>query len=117
MWLCTQHGFFSVSLKSEDEIHVRARMKADLENLRLVMAVKMDPAAADWIIHRSAPRADYRWRIVIDRQQLCELLVALAEDLDYSNFKGTIHATPHQAEKSRAYSNLWHDLHQLQKDR
>lgn len=114
MWLCTQNGFYSVSKKRPGEIHVRARMREDLENLTQV-AARMDTAALDWTIHRSAPPADYRWRIVIDEQQLCELMVAVAEDIDYSNFKGRIHDTPDQAEKSPAYSNLWHDLHQLQR--
>jgi hypothetical protein len=113
MWLCTQNGFYSVSHKSEDEIHVRARKREDLENLKQVAAC-MDTAALDWTIHRSPPPADYRWRIVINRDQLCELMVAVAEDIDYSNFKGRIHQREDQDEKSSAYAQLWHKLYQLQ---
>jgi hypothetical protein len=107
MWLCTQHGFYSIVQKQKGEFHIRARLKRDLENLQRL-------GGFSWKIHRTAP-ADYRWRVVIDQADVIAILVNLGEAIDYSNFKSRIHELPDQEEKSSAYGTLWSNLYQLQR--
>jgi hypothetical protein len=122
MWLCTQSGFFSIVQKQPGEFHVRARLKEDLENLRLLCVTKAPLEAklktdlkkfGNWKIHRSVD-ADYRWRMVITQPDVIWIMACLADSIDYSNFKSRIHDLPDQKEKSSAYSQLWANLHALQ---
>jgi hypothetical protein len=120
MWLCTQHGFFSIVQKKPGEFHVRARLKRDLENLLDVVREKMGPAAKrtkgpkpTWKIHESLD-ADYRWRIVCKQCDVILILAAMADAIDYSNFKSRIHDLEDQREKAADYAVLWKGLYLLQ---
>lgn len=112
MWLCTQHGFYSIVRKNEREVHIRARCKEDLENLRRICTGVVGTAAS-WNIHRTEP-ADYLWRIVIPPSMLPDVLFTLAEQLDYSNFKGVVAALPDQRAKLGIYTAFHHDLEDWQ---
>lgn len=108
MWLATRHGFYSIVQKNS-AWHVRARRKGDL--LPLVAALKIGPSEIQrW------PAADYRWRIIIDRDQLDVLFVWLASSITYNNFKSEIAGLPSQREKLPAYGELWHSLAAIQQD-
>lgn len=109
MWLCTQHGFFSIVQKQPDEYHVRARVRGDLDNLRVLCG-----QAKQWKIHRSED-ADYRYRIVVAAADVAIIMARLGESIDYHNFKGRIHQLPDQAEKGPAYGQLWAALVRLQR--
>jgi len=89
---------------------VRARVKRDLANLCEVCGMK-------WKIHRSAPPADYRWRLVIGEFDVAHVFACLSApaNLDYANFKGRIHELPDQCEKSAAYAGLWSALMAIQR--
>ena len=115
MWLCTQHGFYSIVRKAGDEYHIRARKREDLENLSDLIAQRYPRAsqAHAWKIHRSVP-ADYRWRMVVTARALGYVFAALESSIDYSNFKSRIHDRVDQREKSQAYGSLWADLYRLQ---
>jgi hypothetical protein len=106
MWLCTQHGFYSIVQKAPDEFHVRARLRLDLANLRTLCRAK-------WKIHES-PGADYRWRAVVAADDVALIMSCLGESIDYGTFTGRIHERPDQAEKSAAYGQLWASLYRLQ---
>jgi len=112
MWLCTKLGFFSIVQKTPAEVHIRARAKKDLENLRRHCTCRVDAASA-WKIHRTEP-ADYRFRIVVGPRELPAIMSALAASLDYSNFKGVVAATPDQRDKLSIYSAFHHDLERWQ---
>lgn len=113
MWLCTKLGFYSIVRKAPDEFHVRARCERDLVNLRKAVEKRLHKPAARWKIHRSEP-ADYRFRIVISAVSLQGVMQTLAQELDYSNFKGIISATEDQREKLPIYSDFHHDMEQFQ---
>lgn len=106
MWLFTKRGFYSIVRKSDDEWHVRARAKKDLENLLALVGAKHK-------VHRSVD-ADYRWRIVCGTADARQMIARLSEDIDYSNFKGKIAATPDQADKLRAYHDIWGIMYDYQ---
>lgn len=101
MWLCTKLGFYSIVAKTPTEVHIRARAKKDLENLRR-KAIARVPGASAWKIHRTEP-ADYRFRIVIHASDLPAVMQALAASIDYSNFKAVIHKTADQRDKGDVY--------------
>ena len=107
MWLCTQHGFFSIVQKNPGEFHIRGRLPADMDNL-----VKL--CGGDWPIIETKS-GDYRYRIVCGQAEVTAVMAKLATSIDYSNFKSRIHAKADQGDKSAAYSKLWGNLHDLQR--
>ena len=106
MWLCTQHGFFSIVQKKPGEFHIRARAHQDLDNLVKLCGTK-------WQILETKS-GDYRYRIICDQADVSDVMAKLATSIDYSNFKSRIHDKPDQANKSAAYSRLWGTLYDLQ---
>lgn len=103
MWLCTQHGFYSIVQKAPNEFHVRARVRRDLENLAALL--KRDdvvvPPIEEW------PNADYRYRFISSGRAIQWILCRLVDALAYDNFKGVISAMPDQRHKYAAYHRLW----------
>jgi hypothetical protein len=106
MWLCTQHGFFSIVLKG-GHYHVRARERGDLARLLRVAGLNLEIL--------QSPDADYRWRVLVGQEDLDRVFGALSGSIDYGNFKGRIHDLPDQAAKAPAYGRLWADLLRLQR--
>jgi hypothetical protein len=109
MWLFTKQGFYSVVCKGENEWHVRARARRDLENLNRL-------AGTEWTIHRSGG-ADYRWRMVVPGEAARALLARLAADIDYANFKGVVARTPDQRDKLGILHEIWELMHRYQSER
>lgn len=99
MWLMTQHGFYSIVQKRDGCFHVRARVRKDLENVLELMGWSYE--IEEW------PRADYRYRILIEHSQVLQLLQQMALHIDYANFKNRIHELPDQKDKSSAYARVW----------
>jgi hypothetical protein len=109
MWVASKYGFYSIvesSLKKGDFM-VRGRIKKDLENLINNYDLKYE------II--KTLDSDYRYRIIMPKSAITQLLFQLGEDIDYSNFKGKIAATPDQYEKLDAYHSVWKAMNRLQK--
>lgn len=121
MWLCTKLGFFSVVEKIPGEFHVRARRRGDLVNLlkTLEKAKGHELKRGEYRlrdlfpgppkIHRTEP-ADYRFRIVVSRDQWSAIAFELFASVDYPNFKGEIAANDDQADKLPAYASFHHDM-------
>ncbi len=106
MWIASKLGFYSVVQKMPGEFHVRARVRADLERLRdLVM-----PDTGLEIFETTD--SDYRFRFIVEDP--AGVMLALADSIDYHNFKSQIASDPSQAPKLSAYHSLWHDLLALQ---
>ena len=95
----TKHGFYSIVEKKQGEFHVRGREKRDLENL--LNGVPLPDSELF-----ETPEADYRFRIVVDRDAVQLILQFLGQTLEYSNFKGKIDRTPDQGRKP--YHEVWH---------
>ena len=113
MWLFTRNGFYSVVQDKKDErlIQLRARIKDDLENL-FAFAAKELKIALPAII--STPQADYAYRVVVERTVWIKLASALAEEIDYCNFKDEVHG---EHDRDDAYLGVWSEMHQLQQKR
>lgn len=106
MWLATQHGFYSIVQKDADLYFVRARMLKDLENLLGIL--DFDAEILVW------PTADYRYRIQVNFEGLLEIMVQLAGELDYPNFKGRVYEREDQAHKLGAYHRIWEMMADIQ---
>lgn len=107
MWLFTTSGFFSVVRKAHKDAparpyQIRARSVADLRLLVKRCAV---PRAQSRIIE--TPGADYCARIAVTGHVLSEIMLTLAADVDYENFKGAMAATKSQADKSDSLHDVW----------
>ena len=83
MWIATKVGFFSIVRKEGKDFHVRARLRPDLVEL-------MDLAGIESEIFESE-YADYRFRIVVDSDTVRKIGAMLFKEIDYDNFKNTIH--------------------------
>ncbi len=105
MWAFTGLGFFSI-VKKEGCLHVRARVKKDLQNLLKKTGIETEIL--------TYPYADYRFRIKVDSAQLGIIFSALLSSIDYSNFKSMISTTPDQRNKSSAYHKVWSLMSDLQ---
>ena len=108
MWIATKVGFFSIVRKEEKDFHVRARLRPDLVEL-------MDLAGIETEIFESE-YADYRFRIVVDSDTVRKIGAVLFKEIDYDNFKNTIHDSSTQREKCEAYNNIWSLMWALQED-
>lgn len=100
MWIASKIGFFSIVLKPD--IQIRARVRGDLT--RLLNATGLE----NEIIHTDT--SDYPFRIKVTKAGLQTVMLALADSVDYENFKGEIADRPDQREKLHAYHGLWDAL-------
>src|SRR5947209_1813970 len=113
MWLFTIYGFYSVVQDKKDaqRIQVRARVKDDIERL-VEFAKRSGTSEAMEII--STPRADYAYRVVMNRSLWEQLARHLTADINYTNFKDAIHGEP---DRDDAYLDVWATMSELQRRR
>lgn len=106
MWLFTKFGFYSI-VRKQDGIHVRARVRKDLENLKAEASLEGD--ILDWRKPKpGGSRADYPYRIILtDNADLRRIMRVFADTLDYPNFKGFVGHDPAQQEREEVYSKVW----------
>lgn len=82
MWIFTKTGFYSVVNHRDhpDCYLVRARTREDLVDLiEKTSWVMPDPSHIE-----EAPTADYRWRLVVTKQQFRRVMDEQLENLDYT---------------------------------
>lgn len=104
MWIASKYGFFSI-VKKKQTWEIRARKKSDLENL-----IKHALAPTGFTV-LTTPQADYRWRVVLHRSiDVAGLFAALADTIDYSNFKNMVKDQKDQADKLPAYHRIWGEM-------
>lgn len=110
MWLFTKYGFYSIVQDENDKsiYKVRARKKTDLQELqRNVTEISEGAIQQD-------NRADYRFRIFINQQQLQAIMNCLSNSLDYSNFKDSIYRNKSQKDKLDSYHQVWGVMYEYQ---
>ena len=107
MWIASKLGFYSIVCKDEDEFHIRARLRVDLENL--LVATKLDEEI------NQSDRSDYRYRLVVRSDAVKKVFSILCETINYPNFKNQIAETPSQEDKLDAYHDIWSVMYNEQK--
>lgn len=105
MWLFTKHGYYAIvkDYKDENVYWIRARLKEDLENLLALTSLKNTE-----IIFKEY--ADYKFRLKVSKDEFNELMVILANNLDYSNFKNMMDDNANQRHKIFAYYEVYNVL-------
>lgn len=111
MWLMTPIGFFSVVRKPTDEqqetLTVRARVRADLEQLKARYLPEMGPVL-------ESVSTDYRFRAVAPQAAVALAAGRLVADLDYDNFKNAVAERQGQA-RADLYHEVWSVLLDMQR--
>lgn len=101
MWVVTKDGFYSVVANRDDDSNllVRCRVKAHAEALRDLVA----PEAK--IV--DMPSADYRFRIVLSREDWRWYLLTAANDIDYdSHFKEAVRDAQPKKHREAMYTAM-----------
>ena len=100
MWIFLNDAFLSAVAHTEkpDHIHVRARVRGDIERVF---------AGADVL---ETPEGDYRFRADIERAEFARVLAEWAEAIDYPNFKGSVR----ERARHDAYMKVWQAMNELQ---
>lgn len=101
MWLFTPRGFFSAVRKPDDAkddmLTIRARDKADLEQLADLL-----PEAVPY----AKKYSDYPWRIRIPQKDWALALARMALEIDYDNFKDEVKRTQGSS-RAGTYGQVW----------
>jgi hypothetical protein len=108
MWLITTRGFYSVVADHYEDgnVLVRARVREDLEALGdLIPGLEVE----------ETPERDYRFRASVPREVWTATAGALAEEIDYPNFKNAV-AERQGPERAGTYGRVWWTLLDLQED-
>lgn len=111
MWIFSQHGFYSVVADRDqpDRHLVRARIQGDLENLKRLAGISAEIVAT--------PDADYACRIYVTAPEYQRIMTALANTVDYPNFKSQVGKRPDQAGRTEVYHRIWAEAAQMQSKR
>jgi hypothetical protein len=100
MWIALNNSFLSIVAHTErsDKLLIRARMPGDIE--------RVFPDADVFTLEH----ADYKYRAVIDRGDVGNVIADLIEDIDYPDFKSSV------ADQDRhdAYLKIWSVMRGMQ---
>lgn len=113
MWLFTPYGFVSAVQHFKDRtlmvLRFRTREHADLY---ASLVDELTPGGRGKI--EETLHTDYRYRFTIDRTTWALLLVKLADDIDYTNFKGQCEEANGPGPYIRALHDVWGVMYKLQ---
>jgi hypothetical protein len=106
MWLFTNFGFFSVvQKKGTSHLTVRARVRADLDELRERYLPDLSPTVGK-------AGTDYPWRATVLHKAFASALGRIVMDLHYSNFKTEVASQQGKARAAR-YHEVWDALYDM----
>ncbi len=123
MWIFTKYGFFSAVCARQgageysqpvdpDRMMVRARLRGHLEAL-----ITRFPELLENCAIKETSSTDYAFRFFVEKPAWSQVLAALAEDVDYDNFKSAV--ARHQGASGAAYEHslhkVWSVMNALQK--
>lgn len=114
MWVFTKHGFFSAVCARQgsgehgnpvdpNRIMVRARLRSHLEALKKRFPDQLGPCEI-----QEFAGSDYAVRIFVAKSVWSQVLVGLAQETDYDNFKSEV--ARHQGRAGAAYERSLHDV-------
>jgi len=102
MWIAALTGWYSIVRKGGNgqQWQIRGRVRQDL--LNLIAAAKLD---GQKVIETFD--SDYRYRIVVDKEQLGRVFEALESSIDYPNYKSAMGKIRGQEKHLQAYHKIW----------
>jgi hypothetical protein len=105
MWICLNNSFVSIVQSKEDasKVYVRSRRKFDLKNFLNNKSVEIV----------ETPYRDYRYRALVAKSDLANMLFSFPEKITYGNFKDSVV----DKNLSAMYGEVWSSgLHNLDPD-
>lgn len=109
MWLFTKFGFFSVVKKgTNDDLTIRSRTRSDLDRIRNHYLPSLSAS-------RAHEGTDYPWRATASASALAEAMSAIAQDIDYANFKDEV-AFSLGKDRAKRYGRVWSALYDMSDD-
>jgi hypothetical protein len=122
MWVFTKYGFFSAVCARQGDgqpgqsldrhrIMVRARVREHLEALR--QRFPADLGACEILEHAGT---DYRFRLLLPKTTWAQIMMHLAAEVDYGNFKSTVARvqTSDAGRYEESLHRVWSVMHKLQ---
>lgn len=113
MWLFTRYGFYSIVSARQggrrhgpidpDQLMVRARRREHLEALQARF-----PEALGSVPIADSTDTDYAHRIVVPKATWVRVAAALAEEIEYGNFKSEV--ASHLGAGGAAYEHALHEV-------
>lgn len=116
MWIHTTLGYYSITRSpvDPDKFQVRARKRAHLVNLQNFMAGLMGNNSYLGDILET-PAADYRWRIIVQWDQLHTIMSEIVGLVGYTNFKSAAQqALPDDVPYHHTLTRTWSAMANLQ---
>lgn len=116
MWVASPHGGFYSAVahrRDPETLIVRARVRADLVALAPLIDGTPKNEVLDGIYEDLT--ADYPYRLNLTRAQWAKAIVALADRIDYDNFKNAVKDNQGK-ERASVYMGVWTALLGLEKN-
>jgi hypothetical protein len=101
MWIFMNDAMISIveHRDDSDKVFVRARKRGDLQNVFGQDAEVIETADAD-----------YRFRIIVPKKTIAEIIFNRIINVDYDNFKNSVN----EYDRSRAYHDVWEIMYGYQ---
>ena len=107
MWLCSKEGFFSVVQKEgSDSLDIRARVRTDLIALSTQYLGNPNPMIYEY------PNADYAYRIFLTHKEWASVMMQMAKNIDYPNFKRKVKQIQGHR-RAHFYGDVWLTMAQM----
>jgi hypothetical protein len=104
MWICSQHGFYSIVSDAEKSGYLLVRSR-DRQHLEKILDWQDSPP----VLH--TPDNDYPYRVSLPRDAVLWLLGDIVESIDYPNFKNRVDYNckygPQDSWYARALHSAW----------
>ena len=100
MWIVLSEAYLSIVAdpKHPSQLLVRARLPKDIN--------RVFPKAQLF----TKPNYDYKYRALVDREEVAKAIAEQLRSIEYTNFKDTVKDGP----RHEAYFNIWHDMYAIQ---
>jgi hypothetical protein len=107
MWICSTVGYYSIARRGQPGAwQVRARCDGDLERLRDLAGLKTEIL--------STPEREHPFRMLVDSDGLQRVFAALAQSIQYPEFKRSVESHAHQHNKLLAYEDFFKAMRKVQ---
>jgi hypothetical protein len=105
MWVFTSNSYISAVQHRDhpSRVMVRARFRGDLEAFFGPSGLKPEVV--------ETPKADYRFRTTVHKDEFADALLEQAEEIDYPNFKDSVRNN----NRHNVYMDVWRVMHAAQK--
>jgi|PlaIllAssembly_1097288.scaffolds.fasta_scaffold00151_14 hypothetical protein len=115
MWIATTQGFYSAVQHRDDSnlMMIRARSYEDM--VQLVDLDALDGQGVTYAHIIELNHSDYRFRVLLTREQWNRCLLELSSKIEYDNFKDAV--KKRSVNRARIYMKVWTVLLAIEDER